>query len=490
MSTRVNRGLAWLGFASTAVGLLDIIAMFVILNNWISDVEYGIATKCVWIFPVLDQATDLGLSAALIQRDDHTESRVSTVFWVNVLLSVLFFTLIAVTALPLATHFYGHVIVGWMLIAYGGKLLMQNAYIIPGAMLKRELRFKEISIVKLLANLAEFAGKVGFAWAGFGIWCYVLGPLARTLVYAIGFQVCHPYRPRGTFSLRDAKDYVTFGLRTSGSQLLFYFYTNVDYPIVGFFFGDKALGLYRAAYEIVLEPVRIISSVVVDIAFPAFARMRHSKEHLIGQFVSFSKLNLITVMTYAVVVGVAAPDVLGMMFPAEYAAAATAVRILCLVAVLRAVSFVVPPLLDGVGRPDRTIRYQTTAAITLPIMYVLGALALGGSLGFESVAVSWAVGYPVAFGVLIYMATHTIGWSALKYMRAVGGVVGCLFAAGALAAATRYAITVVSPAVELGIVSAVAVLSAGLLLAYTQGLSLRTALRSLRDSPPPPQAET
>ncbi|HEU4615272.1 MAG TPA: hypothetical protein VFS15_24430, partial [Kofleriaceae bacterium] len=172
------------------------------------------------------------------------------------------------------------------------------------------------------------------------------------------------------------------------------------------------------------------------------------------------------------------------------AAAATAVRILCLVAVLRAVSFVVPPLLDGVGRPDRTIRYQTTAAITLPIMYVLGALALGGSLGFESVAVSWAVGYPVAFGVLIYMATHTIGWSALKYMRAVGGVVGCLFTAGALAAATRYAITVVSPAVELGIVSAVAVVSAGLLLAYTQGLSLRTALRSLRDSPPPPQTET
>ncbi len=489
MSTRVNRGLAWLGFASTAVGLLDIIAMFVILNNWISDVEYGIATKCVWIFPVLDQATDLGLSAALIQRDDHTESRVSTVFWVNTLLSVLFFALIAVTALPVAEHFYGHVIVGWMLIAYGGKLLMQNAYIIPGAMLKRELRFKEISVVKLLANLAEFAGKVGFAWAGFGIWCYVLGPLARTLVYAIGFQVCHPYRPRATFSLRDAKDYVTFGLRTSGSQLLFYFYTNVDYPIVGFFFGDKALGLYRAAYEIVLEPVRIISSVVVDIAFPAFARMRNSKEHLIGQFVSFTKLNLITVMTYAVVVGVAAPDVLGMMFPAEYAGAATAVRILCLVAVLRAVSFVVPPLLDGVGRPDRTIRYQTTAAITLPIMYVLGAVVLGGSLGFESVAVSWAVGYPVAFGVLVYMATHTIGWSALKYVRAVGGVAGCLFAAGALAAATRYAITDVSPAVELGIVAAVAIVSAGLLLAYTQGLSLRTALRSLRDAPPP-QADT
>src|SRR5690606_30439248 len=119
-----------------------------------------------------------------------------------------------------------------------------------------------------------------------------------------------------------------------------------------------------------------------DIAFPAFARLRHSKDQLVGQFVSFTKLNLITVMTYAVVVGVAAPDLLGVLFP-DYTGAATAVRILCLVAVLRAVSFVLPPLLDGVGRPDRTIRYQTTAAITLPIMYVLGAVVLGDYLGFE-----------------------------------------------------------------------------------------------------------
>ena len=49
---------------------------------------------------------------------------------------------------------------------------------------------------------------------------------------------------------------MTFGLKSSGSQILFYFYTNVDYPIVGAFFGPTALGIYRAAYEIVLEPVR------------------------------------------------------------------------------------------------------------------------------------------------------------------------------------------------------------------------------------------
>src|SRR6185369_13975490 len=115
-------------------------------------------------------------------------------------------------------------------------------------------------------NLAEFAGKIGSAAAGFGIWCFVVGPLCRVFVTAVGVQLRHPWRPKWMFDLSDARDYITFGLKTSGSQILFYFYTNIDYPIVGYFFGDLALGLYRFAYELVLEPVRIISNVVVDIA--------------------------------------------------------------------------------------------------------------------------------------------------------------------------------------------------------------------------------
>lgn len=482
MSSHVNRGLAWLGIANTAIGLLDIVALLVILNTWISKEDYGIATQCVWMFPILDQATDLGLSGALIQRDDHTESRVSTVFWVNVLLSCALFLLLLVGAPLLATHFYGHAIVGWMLISYGGKLVLQNAHYIPSAMMKRELRFGEISVIRILANLAEFIGKIGFAWAGFGIWCFVLGPIARTLVYAVGCQLRQPYRPRLTFNLGEAREYVTFGLRTSASQMLFYFYTNVDYPIVGYFFGEGALGLYKLAYEIVLEPVRIISNIVVDIAFPAFAKLKSSKQQLVAQFVSFTKLNLITVMAYSAVVFVAAHEVIALLFP-KYTAAATAVRILCAVAVLRAVGFVVPPLLDGVGKPQRTLNYMVVASITMPLMFVIGALTLGDRLGFASVAVAWAVGYPIAFGVLIYLATATLGWSVAQYGRAVAGVAGCLLGAGAVAGAVRFAMAAQPAGIKLLATAGVVVFAAGMLLAYTQGLTLRGALRALREPP-------
>ncbi|MEO8699230.1 MAG: oligosaccharide flippase family protein [Kofleriaceae bacterium] len=478
MSSDVNRGLAWIGVASSLIGVLDIVAILLILNLWVTTEEFGIATKCIWIFPILDQATDLGLSAAVIQRDDHSEAVISTVFWINLAVALCLFAMLLVAAPLLATHLYGHAIVGWMLIAYGTKLLWQNVYFIPLAMMKRELRFKELSVIRVVANLAEFFGKVGFAWAGFGIWCFVLGPLARVLVTGIGAQLRHPYRPKLVLRPREAKEYVTFGLKSSASQILFYFYTNIDFPIVGYYFGDVALGLYRLGTEIVLEPVRILSNIIVDIAFPAFAKLRHNRDRLIAQFVSFTKLNMIIVMSYSAIVFVAAPDLMGVFFP-EYHGSASVVRVLCIVAIFRAISFVLPPLLDGFGRPDRTFTYTATAAVVMPIAFSLGAILLGDSLGFVSVAIAWAIGYPIAWGILLYLAIYTIKWSVLAYLRAVVGVAACIVGAALAAAGVHYLCSNIPPSLRLLATAITVVGVAGVLLAYTQGLSLRTAKRAM-----------
>jgi len=486
-STNVFQGVAWLGVASALVGLLDVVAIIVLLNNWISTAEYGIATKCIWLFPILDQFSELGLSAALIQRDDHTAERVSTVFWINLLLATTLCGLIVVFAPLVAKPFFGHAVVGSMLIAFGvGKLMLGTGYFVPMAMLKRQERFKELSVVRVLANLGEFAGKVGFAAGGFGVWCFVLGPLVRTVIYVVGCQILYPYRPQWTFKLKEAREYVSFGLRSSGSQILYFFYTNVDYPIVGHFFGDVALGFYRLAYELVLEPVRIISNVVVDAAFPAFAKLRQMPNAMMKQFISFTRLNLVTVMSFTALVLVATPEMVGLLFPGNEPMIPAA-RILCAVAVFRAVGLVAPPLLDGIGRPDRTLTYMTVAAVAMPAAYVIGAKTLGPTVGYESVAVAWAVGYPIAFCVLIYMTSHVLGWTALRYAREVTGVAGCMVLAGLAAAGTRHMLLGTPALFRLGATAGVLLFVAGILLAYTQNMSLRTAVKSLKAPPDPLQ---
>lgn len=477
MSTQVNRGLAWISLASTLVGVLDIVATLIVLNVWIDKEQYGIATSAIWIFPILDQATEMGLSAALVQRDDHSEARISTLFWINVVAGLFVWLLIIAIGAPVLGRNYA--IVGSMLIVYGSKLVLQNLYLIPVAMMKRQLRFKELSLIRVVANLAEFFGKIGFAALGFGIWCFVLGPLARIVVTGVGAQICNPWRPKLICKLRDARAYVSFGLKSSASQLLFYFYTNIDFFVVGEYFGPVGLGIYKLSCEIVLEPVRIISYIIVDIAFPAFAKLRHRRDGLVDQFVSFMRLNLITVMSYSLVILIAAPEVLAVLFP-SYADAATPIRILCAVAVLRSISYVIPPLLDGVGRPDRTLRYMLTAAIVLPALYVASSEVLGARVDMLAVPIAWAFGYPIAFAVLLYFALHTLELRALTLLRMVGGVMLCLLGAAVVALAAHTLLAATPAAVRLIATVAVYLVAMGLLLAYTQGISIRSVSASLR----------
>jgi O-antigen/teichoic acid export membrane protein len=367
------------------------------------------------------------------------------------------------------------------MMAYGGKLLWQNVYYIPYALMKKQLRFAELSVIRMLANLAEFIGKVTVAALGFGIWCYVAGPLCRVLVTGIGVQSRYPWRPRFVLRLRATWGWVVFGVKASAYKILFYLYTNVDYHVVGYFFGEHASGLYYNAYLIVLEPCRFISEVVQNIAFPVFSRLKHDRPALVAQFTQLTRMNLVVILGFLCAVFVGAEDLLLVALGAEWTPAAPAVQILCAVGVLRALSFVVPPLLDGTGYPGRSLIYTVVAAIVLPTLFFGSALVLGDTLGYLSVAWAWAVGYPIAFLVLLLMALAVLRLRFAEYVRRTVGIFVASGLAGGCGAALSQFADAWPAALRLAAEMGLTVVVFGALLARFEGITPRAVARSLRE---------
>ncbi|MCG8425408.1 MAG: oligosaccharide flippase family protein [Proteobacteria bacterium] len=477
--TKVNRGLAWMSLAQVLVGALDLISTVVVLL-WLSPHTYGVAMLAGSLFAVLDLLTDLGLSAAVIQRDDHTPARISTVFWLNVALSLLTLLTLGLLA-PLLGQLQGEEVVGAILIAYGGKLVFQNVYFIPQAMMKKELRFKELSFIRLAANFAEAAGKIVAAALGAGVWFHFIGRSCHTLVTAFGIQWRHPWRPRLILRVRESLGYITFGLKASASQILFHTYTNIDYQIVGYFFGPAANGFYHLAYTIVLEPVRLVSNIVIDIAFPTFARLRHTTERLKGQFITFTRLNLITVLPVLAGLFLIADDLIMLCWGQEWQPAAAATKILCLAGVLRALSFVMPPLLDGVGRPSLTLVYMITAAISLTSGFVAFAAFLGDRLGFLAVAWAWAAGYPIAFVVLLVIVLSILDLEIAVYLRRVVGIPLCVAASGIVAGLLQWALASAPTVIRFIAVTGGFLAGVAILLARFQGITVASLRKALKD---------
>jgi O-antigen/teichoic acid export membrane protein len=440
LGTQVNRGVAWAAVAQGVIAISDAVSQVIVVALLVSTEELGAANAAIAFYVLLDYAADFGVTSAIIQKDDLTEARMSTVFWFNLVVSFGLFALLWIIG-PLYGWVLGNATIGWLLVAYGGKLVFQNVYAIPFALLRKELRFADISKARMAAHLLESISRVVFAALGATVWCYTLSGLVRAVSFGIIIQARHPFIPKLIFKPREVIPYIKFGLRTAASQILYQFYTNIDYAIVTYSFGERANGIYALAYFIVLEPVKTIANVVIDVAFPTFARMKNDRAALIKQFISFTRLNLIAVLPYVVVVMLIIPEALHAFLSHskwtydEIELCATACRVLCLVGVLRALGFIGPPLLDGIGRPDLTLRYMVTAAVLVPMMFALGAFLLGPYFtvhseerGLLSVAIAWAVGYPLAFAVLGWIVVKTIELPVGEYLKASWGMIGCCVA--------------------------------------------------------------
>ncbi len=418
VKSTVGKRMAWVGVASSAVAVLDILALVLILKFWVSAELYGIATVVVTLFGALELAAELGLSAAIIQRPEHTNEQLSTLFWLNILLGLIFYAGVFALA-PIFAELHHQAIIEDLFKVFGINLVLRAGYAVHHAKLKRELRFREISLVRIVANLADFVAKVGFAATGFGVWCFVVGHLARSLVFCVGFMSVQRWRPAFVFQPRAAKDDVIFGARSGLGELLFQLYSNLDYQVVNIFFGSAAVGLYRAAYELVLEPIRFVSGVVVAVAFPAFSKVKHDLGAVMDLFVTFTKQNLIVVFSLVAIILVSSEDLLEIIFREQYRSAANAARLLACVGLLRALSHIGPPLLDGLGRPDLSARYQTVAALVLSYAFFGFAYAFGDEMGYRSVALAWALAYPIAFAMLMIMVFRLSGMKPLDYLRRV-----------------------------------------------------------------------
>lgn len=485
MSTQVNRGVAWAGAAQAIIAVADLISYLVVISFWVDKGALGIAAAAMTFYVLLDTAADFGVTSALIQRDDHTPERVSTVFWFNLIVSGAMFAGLLLIG-PLYGYAIGEPVVGWLLIAYGGKLVFQNVYAIPFALLRKELRFGEIAKARIAAHLTESIARIVFAGLGLTIWCWTLAALTRALVFGVIMQARHPFIPRFVFRPHEVMDYAKFGLRTAASQILFRLYTALDQPVIHYAFGKEAAGIYYLALYIVLEPVKTISNVVTDVAFPAFARLRADKEGLVAQFLAFTRLNLLAVLPFLVIVVLTIPEMLRLFIAspewtnADIELCAAATRVLCIAGTLRALGFLGPPLLDGIGRPELTLRYMIIATIAVPGSFVLFAWLLGPHTGVLSVAIAWAVGYPLAFGVQQYLVAHSIDLPWRTYVRSSWGIVGCCAAGFAVGLVVELAIPDVSDGVHLVLVGGSALVVMCALVATWQKITPASIARAVR----------
>jgi O-antigen/teichoic acid export membrane protein len=404
------RGLAWTmlrSVSSRAVGSV----VFIVLARLLDPKAFGtIALASVFVV-LISMLVDSGFGEAVIQRRELTRSVLDTAFWVNNIIGVgLALTMTACAGL--LGSLFGQPELAPVLRALSLAFIFAALSSVPQALLRRGLAFQKIAFRSLIATLAGGAVGVAMAFAGFGVWSLVGQQLSNAAVATIMLWLVCPWRPGRAVSRSSFGELIRFGANMLGEKLALFASRRSDDFLIGLVLGPVALGLYTAAYRILLLMTETIIWTIEGVAFPLFSRLHADTERSKRAFHTVTQLCFAAATPAFLALAALAPELTRVAFGPQWEGAIPVMQLLALVGIPHAMTYFNKAVVNAAGRPNLSFR----VAIVTGVVNVAG-FVLVVRWGILAVAASYVVcGYLLA-PISVWSVTRVLELDIKEYLR-------------------------------------------------------------------------
>ena len=391
-TTTVARATRWTAasqFVTQGVKLLT----NVVLARLLTPDDFGVVAIALVVTMLLDQLKDMGTGAALIQRPSLDPRLTNAVFYLNMLLGAAL-ALVLFAGADLVANLLNSSASAPVLRAFALVTFVSSLGQIHHSLLRRDLRFAEIAIVTSVSALVTAAVSIGAALMGQTFWALVYGTAAGVVVGTVMVWHYDRWRPSLRVHWRSLGSIWGFSIHLFLSNLLFFFFNQVDKIIISNVVGGAGVGVYSMAQRTVQAPVQSMSSVVGEVTFPAFSRRQDDDAALRSGFIRSSQV--IALVTFPVMFGLAAvaSSLVPVVFGQRWDGLVPLLWILAPIFAVQSVTATSSQLLLAKGRSDISFRWGLVYSVVL--------------VAFELVAVRWGVtGVAAAYALGVALLTPT-----------------------------------------------------------------------------------
>ncbi len=361
---------------------VDVVAVAV-LARLLTPEDYGLVAMVAAVLGFLAAFKDAGLSMATVQSERVSHEQVSALFWLNVALSLVLVAAVAASSRGVA-WFYGDDRLVGISLALGGSFFFAGLTVQHAALLRRQMRFRELAWVEVGAHVVGTAAAVAAALQGFGYWALVLRGLATPCSLMLAVWVATPWRPAPPWRAGGARSLVRFGGYLVGFRVMNYVGRNLDNVLVGRFLGGSALGLYSKAYALLMLPLRMVNDPISDVAVPALSRLQGDPERMRSYY--YKALGLVVTLSMPVVgwVAAVADSFVLTLLGEQWVAAVDIFRILTIPAFIGTFNVATGWVFVSLG----DVRRQLASGV---VNTALGALAIAVGLRWGIEGVAWGL---------------------------------------------------------------------------------------------------
>jgi PST family polysaccharide transporter len=359
--------------------------VFLILARLLTPVDFGLVAMALVFVELLQLLVEGGFAQALIQRPELERGHLDTVFWTSLVTGIGLAGALAALAGPIA-RLYDQPMLTRILPVLGIGLVLAALGATQTAQLRRELRFRPLGMRALVSNLV--AGLIGVlvALRGGGVWALVWQYLALNGMQSLLLWTSTGWRPGLEASRRHFTDIFRFSRHTLGIQFLEFANRRSDDLLVGILLGPIALGLYSVAYRLLSSLLDVLTSVLVGVGYPIFARLQDDPARLRAGYVRVMRVGAALAFPSFLFLALAADEIISVVFGGQWLPATRIMAVLTLAGAVQVLVAVTDSCLTAIGRPELVFRIRAlgtalqvaafVAAAPFGILWVAVALVL------------------------------------------------------------------------------------------------------------------
>lgn len=251
----------------------------VVLARLLLPEEFGLIAMVMVFITIANVFVTSGMGNALIQKKDADNLDFSSIFFLNLGISIVLYVIIFVSA-PIVAKFYGFEMLTPVMRVLGLSIIVAAINTVQQAYVARNMIFKKFFYSTLGGTLASAVVGIVMAYKGYGVWALVAQYMTNTIVNTIVLWFTVKWRPQLQFSIKRVKGLFSFGWKLLGAGLLTTLNNQLSQLIIGKMYTSSDLAFYNRGLQFPSLIITNINSTISAVMFPVVSTVQDDLERL------------------------------------------------------------------------------------------------------------------------------------------------------------------------------------------------------------------
>ena len=383
----------------------------IVLARILTPAEYGLIGIVTIFTTILTGIVDSGFSNSLIRKKDVSNDDYNTMFYTNLVFSIVLFVLLFFSA-PLIAHFFARSELVNLTRVMGLILIIQAFSLVQNTILTKRIDFKTKTKASVISAVVSGIIGIAMAYTGFGVWALVAQILSKQLFYSSCFWIFNKWLPSRRFNVESLKYMWGFGWKMMLSGLLANIWNQLYQVVVGKFYSPATLGQYTRSKEYAQIFSSNFTSIVRNVTFPALAEVQDDKVRMVDAYKRVIKMTMLVTTILMISMGAVAEPLIYCLIGSQWKEAATYLPFICVSLSFYPLHAINLNMLQVQGRSDIFLYLEIAKKII-----AIGPICLGIFVSIYWMLIGSIINGIISFFLNSYYTGKKLGYSSWMQLR-------------------------------------------------------------------------